>query len=211
MKDYEALSKKHFDAQSAVYDETDTPLYSKYPKISCGDTAKRLRGMNFGKLLDIGCGTGYLIDLLIPGHPDSEFCGLDLSPEMLKVAKKKLGDKAELTEGSALSLPFGSDIFDVVTCIQSFHHYPDPAAAMAEAFRVTSPGGMYILSDTGCEGVMAWLENHIVLPLAKTGDYRASSKDEIASLMQSAGFRVTVCEKIDRFIYTVIGVKPDRK
>lgn len=206
MKDYEKLAKAHFDSQAAVYDETDTVFYSKYPKISCADVAGRLHKLPYSKLLDIGCGTGHLIELL---HRNSEavFYGLDLSPEMLKAARKKLGESVYLTEGSALSLPYDSGVFDVVTCIQSFHHYPDPKRAMEEAFRVTAKGGRYILSDTGVGGIAKWLDNHIMLKLMHSGDYAAYSRHDIEILIRQAGFEIEASEQLTKSIYTVIGKK----
>ena len=64
MKDYEALSRKHFDAQAPQYDERDTVYYSREGKISCRDIAHTLSSFSYASLLDVGCGTGFLIDLL---------------------------------------------------------------------------------------------------------------------------------------------------
>ena len=66
MKDYEALSRKHFDAQAGEYDARETAYYSKFPKMSCRDVATRLQSIAYEKLLDVGCGTGYLFELLLP-------------------------------------------------------------------------------------------------------------------------------------------------
>lgn len=71
------------------------------------------------------------------------YCGLDLSPEMLKVAKRKLPESVFLTEGSSDNLSYDDGGFDVVTCVQSFHHYPQPEKAMAEAYRVLRSNGLY--------------------------------------------------------------------
>lgn len=206
MKDYIELSKKHFDKQAKIYDETDTAYYSKYPKISCNDVAERLRNIQYQSLLDIGCGTGYLLDLL-QKQKNALYCGLDLSPEMLKAAKKKLPESVFLTEGSSDCLPYDDNSFDAVTCIQSFHHYPRPDKAMAEAYRVLKQGGLYILSDTGYGGIPKWFYNQILLKVVNTGDYAVCSIKDIENLMTKTGFRIKESQKIDRFIYTVTGVK----
>lgn len=206
MKDYIELSKKHFDNQAKIYDETNTAYYSKYPKISCKDVAQKLKNKQYQSLLDIGCGTGYLIDLLHM-QKNALYCGLDLSPEMLKMAKKKLPESVFLTEGSSDSLPYEDNSFDIVTCIQSFHHYPNPEKAMAEAYRVLKNGGLYILSDTGYGGIPKWLYNQFILKAVNTGDYAVYSMKDIENLMIKSGFNIEESQKIDKFVYTVIAVK----
>lgn len=206
MKDYIELSKNHFDNQAKIYDETNTALYSKYPKISCKDVAQRLKNIEYQSLLDIGCGTGYLIDLL-QKQKNALYCGLDLSPEMLKMARKKLPESVYLTEGSSDKLPYEDNSFDIVTCIQSFHHYPNPEKAMAEAYRVLKKGGLYILSDTGYGGILRWFYNQFVLKVANTGDYAVYSMKDIENLMTKSGFVIKNAQKIDRFVYTIVAVK----
>ena len=192
MKNYEALSRKHFDSQASEYDARETAYYSKYPKISCRDVCERLRSVSYTKLLDVGCGTGYLFELLL-AQREAEYHGLDLPPEMLKMAKAKFNGRVALVEGSADRLPYADDSFDVVTCIQSFHHYPDPDKAMQEVFRVLKSGGFYILSDTGVGGIGGWFDNHILFPLMKSGDHHTENRHGIAHRMEKNGF--TVLEK----------------
>ena len=206
MKDYEALSKKHFDSQASEYDARETAYYSKYPKISCRDVADRLRSTSYEKLLDVGCGTGYLFELLLTQR-EAEYYGLDLSPEMLKMAKAKFSGRVTLVEGSADRLPYADNSFDVVTCIQSFHHYPNPDKAMQESFRVLKPGGLYILSDTGVGGIGGWIDNHILFPLMKSGDHHTENRHGIARRMEKNGFTVLEKQQVKGFIYTVIGRK----
>ena len=104
MKDYEALSKKHFDSQAAEYDRRDTYYYSQNGKISCKDIAEQIRELSYGSLLDVGCGTGYLMELLTKQRP-ARYCGVDLSDEMIRVAKEKQIDSAEFVVNSADKLP----------------------------------------------------------------------------------------------------------
>lgn len=209
MKNYIELSKKHFDNQAKIYDETNTAYYSKYPKISCKDVAQRLKYSEYQSLLDIGCGTGYLIDML-QKQKSADYYGLDLSPEMLKVAKNKLSGSVELIEGYSDSLPYKDSSFDVVTCIQSFHHYPKPEKAMAEAYRVLKPGGLYIISDTGMGNYPKFIYsiyNNFIVKKLNTGDYAAYSKRDIRNLMTSSGFKIRDAQDITKFIYTVVGIK----
>ncbi len=206
MKDYEALSRRHFDEQAAVYDQRDTVYYSKEGKISCRDIAARIREIPYDSLLDVGCGTGFLIDLLTKQRP-AWYMGVDLSGEMIRVAKGKQIMGAEFVVGSADKLPCRDQSFDIVTCSQSFHHYPYPEKAMAEAYRVLKPGGLYILSDTGIGGIGGWIDNHVFFKLAKSGDCHTTNRKGISQMMEKAGFKVLESRQIQAMIYTVTGKK----
>ncbi len=206
MKDYEKLSKEHFNKQAPVYDETNTMYYSKEGKISCQDIFDYLKNRSFEKLLDVGCGTGYLIDMLSK-EISAEYYGLDLSTEMLKVANGKNINQATFIEGTSNQLPFDDNTFDVVTCSQSFHHYPYQEKAMKEAYRVLKDGGIYILSDTGIGGIGGFIDNHILFKLMKSGDCHTQNRKGIAKMMKDAGFHVINSRQLSGFVYTVTAEK----
>lgn len=206
MRDFEGMSKRHFDSQAKDYDRKETMYYSKFPKISCRDVVKKLESYSYEKLLDIGCGTGFLIELL-KNQNKAEYCGLDISSEMIKIAKSKFDDSVQLLEGSADKLPYPDNTFDVACCIQSFHHYPYPEKAMCEVYRVLKKGGLYILSDTGCSGIAKAFDNFFFRHFMKSGDYAAYSKKDIEKLMIKCGFTVISSEKVQGFIYTVVSKK----
>ena len=206
MKDYEELSRRHFNKQAKVYDEIDTMMYSKYPKISCKDVFDYLSEKSFANLLDIGCGTGYFIDMFSEQR-NANYIGLDLSEEMIKVSKDKKIENAKFIVGYADKLPFEDNCFDVVTCIQSFHHYPDSKKAMDEAYRVLKKGGIYILSDTGVGGFAKWIFNNITYKIVNSGDCKVNNRKGIAKAMESHGFNVVRCDQLQGSIYTVVGIK----
>ena len=206
MKDYEALSKKHFDRQAAEYDQRNTYYYSRNGKISCSNIAEQIKEVPYKALLDVGCGTGLLIDILTK-QKAARYCGVDLSDEMIRVAKSKSITGAEFLVGSADRLPYPDESFDIVTCSQSFHHYPYPEKAMQEAMRVLKSGGLYILSDTGIGGLGAWIDNHILFKLAKSGDCHTTNRKGIEKMMASTGFTITDSRQVKGMIYTVTGRK----
>jgi hypothetical protein len=78
---------------------------------------------------------------------------------------------------------------------------------MQEAKRVLRPGGLYILSDTGIGGIGAWIDNHILFKLARSGDCHTTNRKGIEKLMEAAGFVVTDSRQIQGMIYTVTGKK----
>jgi len=92
-----------------------------------------------GHVLDVATGTGLVAaELLRRGF---RVTGLDQSPEMLAVARRRFGSRVELVEGSAESLPFPDEAFDHLTVTYLLRYVDDPAAALAELARVVRSGG----------------------------------------------------------------------
>jgi ubiquinone/menaquinone biosynthesis C-methylase UbiE len=95
------------------------------------------------KVLDLGCGTGMLLSLLARR---SEFVvGVDSSPEMLELARKRRGSAA-LVLADADHLPFADRSFDAVISVTLLQNMPDPAATVREVARVAKPEGILILT-----------------------------------------------------------------
>lgn len=208
-KDFVALSKKWFDGQASVYDEKDEVLYSKYGKISCRNIADYLKGYNFQNLLDIGCGTGYLLQMLSKEH-EAQYTGLDLSEKMIEQAKSKNIRNAQFVEGRSDALPFKDQSFDVVTCSQSFHHYPDTDDALQEARRVLKDNGLYILSDTGVGPFRmfgVYLDDFMYRTFLNTGDCNVSYLEKMVKDLQRNGFEILYRKKVTSFIYTIAARK----
>ena len=104
---------------------------------------------SLGTLVDIGTGTGRMIELLGPAAKQA--LGVDRSSEMLRLARVKL-DKAGIADASLrqadmYSLPLGSGSADSVIIHQVLHYAQAPAAAIAEAARVLRPGGKLLVVD----------------------------------------------------------------
>jgi demethylmenaquinone methyltransferase / 2-methoxy-6-polyprenyl-1,4-benzoquinol methylase len=92
-----------------------------------------------GSVLDVATGTGLVAErLLAQGH---RVTGLDQSPDMLAVARGRFGDRVELVEASATSIPFPDASFDHLTFTYLLRYVDDPAATLAELARVVRPGG----------------------------------------------------------------------
>jgi len=100
-------------------------------------------------VLDLGCGTGQLLERLASQFNDLQGIGLDLSTEMLRVARQNNRHHPRLIyiEGKADSLPFADGQFDGVFNTFSFLHYSEPQQVFAEVARVLSPGGRFYLVD----------------------------------------------------------------
>ncbi len=102
-----------------------------------------------GRLIDIGTGTGRMIELF--GRRASQSLGIDRSPEMLRLARVKLAqaglDAVELRQGDMYSLPLPSGAAETVIIHQVLHYAQNPAAAVSEAARLLTPGGRLLIVD----------------------------------------------------------------
>ena len=104
------------------------------------------------RLLDVGCGLGEAALALADDlGVDGEVVGVDVSAEMLHVARSKAGGarcRVRFTVGDACSLVEPDDSFDVVRSERTLQWLADPSAAVAEMARVVRPGGRVSLIDT---------------------------------------------------------------
>ncbi|MGK6322345.1 ArsR/SmtB family transcription factor [Sphingomonas sp. DT-51] len=102
-----------------------------------------------GRLIDIGTGTGRMIELFAPGATHA--LGIDKSSEMLRLARAKLGERglanAELRQADLYALPLGDGAADVAILHHVLHFAQQPGAAIVEAARVLAPGGRLLIAD----------------------------------------------------------------
>jgi len=107
-----------------------------------------------GNLLDIGTGTGRMLELLSPRA--GRAIGIDVSPEMLAIARDRLAHaaNAQVRLGDLYRLPFDNNAgFDAVLFHQVLHYLDDPGAAVAEAARVMAPNGHLLIADFAPHGL----------------------------------------------------------
>jgi ubiquinone/menaquinone biosynthesis C-methylase UbiE len=101
-----------------------------------------------GRLVDIGTGTGRMIELF--GPRSSQATGIDRSSEMLRLARVKLeaaGIASSLRQGDMYALPLADESADSIIIHQVLHYAHSPASAIAEAARVLAPGGTLLVVD----------------------------------------------------------------
>jgi ubiquinone/menaquinone biosynthesis C-methylase UbiE len=102
-----------------------------------------------GQLIDIGTGTGRMLELF--GGKAKQALGIDRSSEMLRLARAKLSergiDNAELRQADLYALPLGDGEADAAIIHHVLHFAQQPGAAITEAARVLSPGGRLLIAD----------------------------------------------------------------
>ena len=211
--EYKELSIREFTKAAEVYDSNHAGIYEMckddYPPILA-----ELRKDGFDDLLDVGCGTGPMIELLAAEIPGKRYIGLDLTPRMIEVANAKGIDGARFVVGDAEDLPFDDASFDAVICANSFHHYPNPQKFFDGVHKVLKPGGRLILRDYTSFNWLVCLMNHIEMPLANLighGDVRAYTRDEVRAMCSKAGLKVEKLEKQKKFRMHLVARKDNRE
>ena len=106
-------------------------------------------GEPIGRMIDIGTGTGRMIELFAPDAASA--LGIDRSSEMLRLARVKLGESglahAELRQADLYSLPLDDGAADFAVLHHVLHFAQQPGAAIAEAARVLAPRGRLLIAD----------------------------------------------------------------
>jgi ubiquinone/menaquinone biosynthesis C-methylase UbiE len=195
------LSNIEFSKDAADYDQSRRyeSLRDTYPAIVAEAVS-----FPFGTMLDIGCGTGALLQMIQERKKDARLFGVDLSEKMIHVAKAKLGKMADLRVSDSEKLPFPNAAFDLVMCTYSFHHYPNPGAVLSEVRRVLAPGGRLIMADpTTAIPLVRQLANFIHL-FTKDGTVRIYSKKEMKVLVEAAAFEVAKWSMVNWHSYMMV-------
>jgi ubiquinone/menaquinone biosynthesis C-methylase UbiE len=100
-------------------------------------------------VLDVACGPGLVACAF--ARLAKQVTGIDLTPAMIERAEALTTEKgitnARFQIGDVLSLPFADATFSIVVSRFAFHHFPDPAAVLAEMRRVCRSGGRVVVAD----------------------------------------------------------------
>jgi len=153
-------------------------------------------GWESAKLLDLGSGDGYTIRLV---KPSGEVIGIDPDTNMAEPAR---GRGVDFKEGSAYSIPYPDDAFDLVTMIEVVEHLEKPADALTEVRRVLRDGGHVVITTpvpkmswrliwwlwTKLGPGKRWETTPHVSNLHMWGD--KGSPDGLATILQRLGFSI---------------------
>ncbi|MGO9392221.1 ArsR/SmtB family transcription factor [Rhodoblastus sp.] len=144
-----AQAQKYFADHAPSWNETRR-LHAPEAEVEAAILAAALeKTPHWGRLLDIGCGAGRMLELLAPRAETA--IGVDLSPAMLGVARSQM-EKAglrnvQLRQGDIYALPVDGSSIDLAVMHQVLHYLDNPARALREAARALAPGGRLIVVD----------------------------------------------------------------
>jgi ubiquinone/menaquinone biosynthesis C-methylase UbiE len=149
-------------------------------------------------LLDVGCGTGRLLEKAGALWPAARLLGADPAAGMIEVARRRI-PQATLDVAGSEALPLPDASVDLVLTCLLLYNWKDRAQGLREAARVLGPGGRLCLADITVPGWVTRLFRRI----------KAANPDALHSFVTQAGFRV---EKqsfaMARMVCLVLAVKP---
>lgn len=138
-------------------------------------------------VLNLGCGTGsdsvYIQRTL---NRKGKLFNLDLTDDLLNIAKRKLGNSSENIEyiqGNASYLPFQPNTFDSVFHFGGINMFSEKKKAIQEMTRVTKPGGRVVFGD---EGSAPWLRNKLYGKIIRNANPLYNHKPPMNLLPQNA-------------------------
>ncbi len=201
--------KRHAQAQfekwALSYDRSWLNEFIFFPSIrTCQEEIRRWqqrRGATPYRMLDVGCGTGSLLGIMASDPLAELLVGLDYAGEMIrrageKFARSQFADKLHALRGDSERLPFGDHTFDVITCCNSFHHYPHQGAAIRGFARVLRPGGLLVLIDGFRDNVIGWVIFDVAVATVEKHVHHAPWS-EVRAMIEAAGFEQVRQRKVN--------------
>lgn len=200
-------ARRYFEAHAATWDSIRR-LHAADEEIEQA-IGSMLSDRPIGALLDIGTGTGRMLELFAPKAESA--IGIDRSSEMLRLARVKLEEAgisgASLRQGDMNALPLTDQSADSIILHQVLHYAQQPGAAIAEAARVLAPGGRLLVIDFAQHDRAELKEQDAHLRLG-------FADDAMRGWFSAAGLELDRTERLGGGALTVIlwrGVKPGEK
>nr|MBC7244123.1 class I SAM-dependent methyltransferase [Chloroflexota bacterium] len=164
--------------------------------------AKRLKTIerfaNKGKLLDIGCATGFFLDLA--RTRGWEVVGSEVSTFAAQYARDRFG--LDVHEGSLRELHFAAETFDVVTMWDVIEHVADPMGDLREVWRILRKGGLLSLITPDCSSPIARLLGKRWEEVRRVREHiYFFSRRTMTEMLRRAGFEVLKIESADKVFY----------
>jgi phosphatidylethanolamine/phosphatidyl-N-methylethanolamine N-methyltransferase len=169
----EGLDERAVVAAYARWAPIYDPIFGLITRRAIRATMARLNALPPGRVLEVGVGTGIALPLYKPGH---RVTGIDLSPDMLKLAERRVREKGltnvdAIREMDAANLAFADGSFDVAVAMFVMSVVPDPGRVLDEMQRVVKSGGRIVTVNhfKAERGARARLERWLARYGAKLG------------------------------------------
>ena len=134
----------------------DNKFYQRHLQAFLGRVYEMLAQTGAQRVLDAGCGEGFVTDFIARQDPALQLTGVDLSEEAVAYAREHFGAHATFRTGSLYKLPYSDNSFDAVVCCEVLEHLDEPARAVEEMKRVAR---RHVLITVPREPYFQWLNN----------------------------------------------------
>ena len=155
---------------------------------------EKMRLAQTDNVLDVGCGSGWLSRRLGKLVPEGRVVGMDISDEMIRIARRTSTDQENLlfVTGEAAEIPWEPNFFSHTISVESAYYWPNPAAGAKEIRRVLRPNSSawilinYYRDNPHCHqwGALLAVPTHLL------------SAEEWSELFRQAGFAQVTHERI---------------
>lgn len=160
-------------------------------------------------VLDIGCGTGWALGQIAKKIDyKGFFYGIDLSTKMIEKARENFQTKENFhfIKANAESIPLDDNLFDIIICNNSFHHYLNPDKALKEMYRLLKISGrVYILDPTADYWIIKIFDK--IIHLLEYGHVKLYSSNEFKELLLRSGLKYIGRKIINKHQRVHIGEK----
>lgn len=146
------------------------------------------------RVLDVGCGTGWVIGAINRLLPDARICGSDISLAMLGKAGEKHGEAA-FAAADCEALPFADESFDVIASSLTYQWSADLGASFSEAARTLRPGGLFAFSTLG-PSTLRELYGCCSSVCGYSGPVELKGADELRGLVEEAGLEIAAMDSV---------------
>ena len=198
---YKEKSRDSFDKIANNYEKSHD---GRFVEPMYDEIISRILQANPKSILDVGCGPGSVLVNL--KDRNIKLYGIDISENMIKEARKNLGQQAELKVGDSEFIPWQDNSFDLVLCNASFHHYPNPIKSLKEMVRVLKPERCLIMGEPTAPSMMRGIIN-ITIKYSNNGDFRIYNKKEMEKLFREAGLKPYNYKRINHQSFIINGEK----
>ena len=145
------------------------------------------------KILDLGCGSGYLSFPIAENHPGCQVIGLDIVSNAIdvnrKIAEEKGLDDLSFVSYDGIDFPFDDGHFDLIVSRYALHHFPDIEHSIREVSRVLAANGQFCISDpcpNDCN-IERFVDDY--MRLKKDGHIKFYTKAEWIDICKKCGLR----------------------
>ncbi len=154
---YRKEAEKHGDSRSSTMEdlvvrEKEVEFIIRYFSI-----LKNIKSNIKLRVLDLGCGNGYMLSVLSIAHKNNSYIGIDLSHDLLSIANKRCVPNCKFIEGNATSIPLEDNCLDVVfteRCLINILNWEEQKLALSEIRRILKPSGYYLMIECFTDGLI---------------------------------------------------------